>query len=153
MDKIEYYANELEKVRLHNNGILNPRVIVKIAANDKSPLHDYFEWDDTKASHEYRLWQARQLISVIVTVLPNDNEPIRMYVSLKDDRKRGAKGYRQIVDVLNDGELRKRLLIEAFAEFKYFKQKYQQLKEFIPVFEAMEKVEKVNEVEVELQEV
>jgi len=45
--------------------------IVKAARNEDSPLHEYFEWDDGKAAHAHRLYQARGLIRrlwIVVTV-------------------------------------------------------------------------------------
>jgi len=42
--------------------------IVDDAQNKKSPLHDYFEWDDGIAAEEYRKHQARQLKNSIVQI-------------------------------------------------------------------------------------
>jgi len=139
INKIELIEAELERIRMEHGGVLNPPSVVEVAADPENILHGCFQWDDTKAAQEYRLWQARQLISTIVTILPNTREPVRMYVSLKDDREEG--GYRGIVDVLNDADMRRRMLKEALAEFTHFKRKYQQVKELTPVFEAAEKVE------------
>jgi len=37
------------------------------AASDKSePAHKAFEWDNKKAGHQYRLWQARRYLRIIL---------------------------------------------------------------------------------------
>ena len=54
---------EREIARIYErDGEVRPSVLVKEAKNKRSPIHDEFEWDDTKAGHEFRLSQARQLI-------------------------------------------------------------------------------------------
>ena len=132
----EIMVAELENLRLASGGTLNPEDVVFAAAKKHNPLHPCFEWDEGVAAHQYRLEQARKLIRVCVTVLPQKPEqPIRVYVSLRDDR--GTEGYRAIVDVLGDAELRDKLLTEAKAEMQRFQVKYGILSELAGVFEAM----------------
>ncbi len=140
VNNIELIEAELERIRLENDGMLNPHTVVEVAREPENVLHGHFTWDDTEAAEKYRLWQARKLINTIVTILPNETTSVRMYVSLKDDRD-DEGGYRGLVDVLSDDEMRVRLLKEAFSEFNHFKMKYNHLKALAPVFKAMEKVE------------
>lgn len=57
------------------HGTLTPELVVKDATSPKSPLHDYFEWDDDIAAHKFRLEQARTLIrSVEVRITVEDIE-------------------------------------------------------------------------------
>jgi hypothetical protein len=51
----------LENLR-DENGFLHIEDVVKEAADPASPLHQHFTWDDVKASHRYRLGEARTLI-------------------------------------------------------------------------------------------
>ena len=46
-------------------GAVRASEVVERARNVKNPLHDQFEWDDTKAGHSYRLIQARTLIRAV----------------------------------------------------------------------------------------
>lgn len=71
----------LEQLRLENDGKLIPDDVVEAAGEVSHPLHDYFEWDDDKAGHQHRLWQARVLIrSVRVTV---EDRKVPAYVNVK----------------------------------------------------------------------
>src|SRR5262245_41569773 len=65
---------------------VNPNDVLKDANDRSSPYHTYFQWNDTKAAHEHRLWQARQLLGRI-KILYHDklgNEvSVREYVRLQ----------------------------------------------------------------------
>ena len=143
MKKKEEIRNELEKIRKVHRGILKPIDVVKTAINPKNILHNKFQWDDSKAGHAYRLWQARQLIETVVEIIDSDLPPIDAYVSLIKDRKKPDGGYRSIITVMKNVNLRKELLAQALFEFKRLEAKYKQLIELVPIFEAIKKVEKV----------
>lgn len=129
---------ELERIRHAAGGILTPAAVVQSAAADDSPLHDKFEWDDTVAGREYRLWQARELIQVTVRMLPQSEEPVRVYVSLSEDQKRPGGGYRAITDVMADDDHRNELLSDALRELKRIRRKYATLNALAQVFEAID---------------
>jgi len=127
---------------LKKRGLLRPEDVVKFARKSSTALHKKFEWNDSKASHEYRLWQARELI-VRVRFHHKDREgPIQAYVSLKSDRGLAKGGYRRLIDVLGDDELRKELFNQAMEELNYWQDKYDELSELAPIFAAAAKVEK-----------
>lgn len=130
---------ELNKVASLNGGILRPEDVVSEARNNQSPLHDYFDWNNTSAAHAYRLEQARRLIRVTVTVLPNTNSTERVWVNLKSERKDEDGGYRTLVSVLSHKELRSQLLNQAVEDMEYFAEKYQRLEELSEVFSVMKK--------------
>lgn len=132
---------ELELIRRRNGGILRAEQVVEFARNPKTALHSQFEWDDTKAGYQYRLWQAREIIRVRVTMEPRINAETRAYVSLYSDRKQPGGGYRAIADVLSDEERREELLQQALRDMEAFKHKYIQLKRLAPVFAAMDRVQ------------
>jgi len=137
--KAKDIAVELEKIRRRAGGTLRPSDVVTAAQDPDHRLHGQFEWDDEKAGHEYRLWQARQLIRTTVTVLEGTTQEIRAYISLEPDRTK-EMGYRLLRDVLVDPELRQIALAEALEELKIFRAKYQQLQELAPVFAAARRV-------------
>ena len=140
----ELIRAELEQIRQSHGGLLRPEDVVKFAKNRRTALHLEFEWDDAKASAEYRLWQARNVIRVAVTVLPSphaDQEPVRAYVSVVSDRVQPGGGYRAIADVMSNDEMRTELVNEALGEVKRWRRKYERLRELVPIFLAIDKVE------------
>ena len=109
--------------------LLRPCDIVNYARNKQTALHSYFEWDNKKCGEKYRLHQARMLVDVYVKVLPSMEKPSRVYVSLKSDRKEPGGGYREMIVVMKNKNLREELISEALSELILYQQKYRQLKE------------------------
>jgi len=136
MKKKDEVYQELEKIRKRGRGVLRPASVVKAAEKEKSPLHQYFTWDDAKAAHEYRLEEARRLIRVFVTV--REDMPTRTYVSVGSDRNRSGGGYRTINDVMASSILRDQLLKEAYRDMQAFTEKYHILKELSGVIGSMQ---------------
>jgi len=142
MPKTEDYLSEIRVIAAENGGMVKPEAVVEFAKTPTTALHSVFTWDDTLAAHAYRLQQARQILRVVVEVLPGDDPlKFRAMVSLKEDRYNGM-GYRITADVLTDARLREIMLNEARADMQVFMAKYEDLKELSSVFEAMQKVVK-----------
>ncbi len=121
-------------------GMLNPEDVVAEAKSKDSPLHPKFTWDNSVAGHLYRLQEARKLIVLVYSSLPQaDNQGHQVFVSMKEDRYAGG-GYRTLVSVLQDTEQRSKLLAQAKQELLYFREKYKMLEELAHVFEEIDKV-------------
>jgi len=56
---LEYLEEIRKRAKDH---VLRPEDVVEAASDPNSILHDYFEWDNERAGHRYRLMQARALI-------------------------------------------------------------------------------------------
>lgn len=134
---------ELEYLREQNGGeLVQPEQVVEFARlNRDSALHAEFEWNNTKAAHQFRLEQARRIIRLNINVLetPNGDVTVPMYVSLVSDRRSGG-GYRTLESVMSNEELREQLLHQALDEFNRVRRKYQTLQELTPVFTAIDRV-------------
>lgn len=131
-----FIVRELERIRQTHGNVLQAEDVVNVAQSARNPLHGYFTWDDTKAAHEYRLWQARKLIEVAVTILPNCNKPIQAYVSLRSSRSEDGGGYLSLVEVLRSPDLRKQLLRESLDDLRTWEERYHRLSELAPIFKA-----------------
>lgn len=108
-------------------------------AHPESALHSQFEWDDAKAAHEHRVWQARRLIALHIVTDAGD----RRMISLVIDRTKGG-GYRAIEDVTASPDLRAIMLADALAELKRVRRKYERLKELSRVFAEVDRVERAH---------
>jgi hypothetical protein len=133
--------SELRRIAKKHDGLLNPSDVVEEARSKSSPLHGKFEWDDSAAAERYRLWQARQLISVTVEYVGGNKDGVlsRVFVSLSSDRKEEG-GYRTIEAVMSRQGSRERLLQDALDDMQTFRDRYSALKELAGVFAAMRKV-------------
>jgi len=138
-----------ELTRIAQNNVKRKLVkedIVEEAANPGSPLHDDFEWDDSKAGHQYRLTQANTLLAK-VHIISVDNEghetgPVRAWVHLVDDGTNGREeaGFESVVTILSDEQKRERYLSQARKELEEWRNRYQHLEEFSNLFRAIERV-------------
>ncbi len=131
---------ELQEICEANGGLLRAEDIVAFARNKKTALHKKFEWEDTKAAHQYRLEQARRIIRVEVIMPEGATAPIRSFVSFVDQRKEAGGGYTPMVRVLTERELYDQMLAEAMDELECFRRKYRKLEALAPVMEAIGKL-------------
>jgi hypothetical protein len=124
------------------DGVVHPRRVVDRATAEDSALHAYFEWDDSKAGAEYRVWQARQVLRVAVVVMPSLNveTPVRAFVSLTPDRY-GGGGYRTIAAISESSELTDRMLFDALQDMRRFRARYQRVQKLAAVIAAMTEAE------------
>ena len=145
------FCNAADKRPIMDSGSYTSRFVYhdlcRAAEPKSSPLHSRFEWDNSKAGHQYRIWQARQLIRVSVEVRLGMDEPTSVFVSLTQDRLPASRGlddfgggYRIMADVMSDKPMREQLLVDALAELETFRDKYKTLKELAVVFSAIKKV-------------
>ena len=131
---------ELETIRQRHGGLLRPADVERFARSPRTALHNQFTWDNDIAGYQYRLWEARQLIRVTVSVIPGTNRTYRTFVSMMGDRTKGGGGYRIVATMLSTEEGRQRLLDEALEELEVFRRKYRGLKELAGIFSAMDKI-------------
>ncbi len=83
------------------HGVVTPKLIVEDARDPKSPLHNFFDWDDSSAAEKYRLHQAGDLIRRVQVYVTKDGttQPVRVYASIV---KNDVRGYEEITEVMKD---------------------------------------------------
>lgn len=139
--KSDAVRRELGRIAKANGGVLWPKKVVEAARPESSVLHSRFEWNNGKAAERYRIWQARQLIAITVNVIGEGGESEQIWVSLKPDREESG-GYRSLISVLSDTDLRGQLLEDARRDMEIFEEKYKHLQELALVFEAIAKTKR-----------
>lgn len=136
-------GDHIELLRKQCKGELTPEDILADAKHDNSPLHSFFEWDDTAAAQQHRLQQARGLIRSVVAIYTHDDAPAtrqRAYVHISEPQ---APHYRELGHAMSQKKTREMVLQRAWNEFQQWRRRYAELKEFAAVFEAAEQTEKV----------
>lgn len=131
----EKLAAELAAIQARaKDKILHPRDVVSWAkSHPKSALHSEFEWNDTKAAQEHRLWQARRIIAITI----NESGEPPTIVSLRFDRPRGG-GYRNTDDIIKSEELSRMMLADALADLERVRERYKLVRELASVWEAID---------------
>jgi hypothetical protein len=132
--KRELIAAEL--AALATRGRISPRRVVEWArSHRRSALYGCFQWDDKKASEQFRIWQARELIVSVEVVYP-DGKRRQVYVSPVHARPTG-EGYHRLVDVMGDADRRARFLTQALDELERVCSRYEDLCELAGVRAAV----------------
>lgn len=111
--------------RLKSSGPLTAERVLGEAMNSHSELHKYFEWDDDKAAHQYRLTQARALlrsIEVVVEDAKGKEVHMKAYYSVKDAE--GSRGYESMDFVFSTPDLADQVISEAFAQLESWRARY-----------------------------
>lgn len=122
---------------------LTARMVLDDARPVTSPLHEAFEWTDSTAAEEYRLSQARQMISslrIVVQRLP-PTAPQRLYVNVALSTEPGKKReryYLPVPMVMAQPNLRSQVLARARAELANFRTKYADFPELASVHAAID---------------
>ncbi len=122
-------------------GSLTAKAVVDEARSKRSPLHDFFEWDDAVAAEKHRLSQASELIRSVMVVIRSDpkDKPreVRALVSIVQEY---GRSFEPIAEVLTKKEWREQMLSEALQDLEEIKKKYRVLTELAKVFAAIEDV-------------
>lgn len=138
----ESRLKELETIRVRNGGILKPEHVVEFAEDPNTALHSWFDWNDTEAAHKWRIEQARMVIRVMVAPVDGSRNPVRMLVSVMDDRKEPGGGYRSFAEMMADPVMRNKVLQTALIELNGVKKRYEVLTELSKVFDAIKEAER-----------
>jgi len=138
---VQKVGKKLEETREQNGGVLTPSVVVKAAKPKKSPLHDCFEWDDSKAAQQYREDQARYVLRHIAVVYDIDStgnqKTVRAFVNIMDDENRV---YQNILVAMQNVDMRQQILNRALRELGQFRERYHELEELAQVHAAIDAV-------------
>jgi hypothetical protein len=133
-------GNALSQIAAKNGGELRPHDVVDAAKAKNHPLHRYFEWDDKIAANAYRVDQARALIRIVRVEVDEDKEPVRAFLSVKDD---GGQRYQPVEKVLTSASMQIALLKAAKKDLESFRHRYGLLRDlFEPINAAMTKIER-----------
>lgn len=107
---------------------VTPENVVLLAKNEKSEMHNYFEWDDSKAGHLYRKQQAGVLLNKlqIEYVTEQSDEPVvvKAYVNLKQNME-----YQKIETVITDVDKYQMLKEKAYKELRSVRDRYAEIEE------------------------
>ena len=153
-------ANEVKKIvnsiKKKNGGIFKMDFLVKEAENPSHPLHNYFQWDDSIAGHQYRLIQARNLIaSIIIDNKGHKKAKVKAFVNVMLDENNNFTFNKfepnkesiwvESEKLLEDEKLYQYRLKRALQELTWFQEKYAGINELEPVMIAIDSVNKNNQ--------
>lgn len=157
-EQAERYGRRILELAAGNNETVSREMVLDDARAPESPLHDYFEWDDSVAAEQWRLTQANQLCRSIHVVYENsdgeeDTLPILVNVRLsygdegqdpwpEAPERRGARqAYSTISAAVSDEAKHAFLLWRLLSDLRSLQRKYAMLQdeEVLELFQAIDR--------------
>lgn len=122
---------ELERL-MREKGSLTAAEVLAAAESPDSPLHPYFEWDDTEAARKYREEQARQLVRAVVVRVDDIEErafiniPRRIIVGGSEPEEGSTLNpYVAVRDVIADDRMSEYWTAAALKEVRAWRDRHQ----------------------------
>jgi len=139
----ELAYHEIERNRKANNGEIDLDKLVKDSKLKDAPLHNDFEWNNSKAAHKFRLEQARKIvrsIEIIRDETPNiQTRAFELAIRRSETPDHPTRRvYMSIEDVMQDPVARDELLARAIRDAVSFRKRYSALSELAQVFSALD---------------
>lgn len=110
---------EIEKLYTRYGGVIEAKHIVSAARPKRSPLHVFFEWDDTAAAEHWRLAQAAYLLRVVVFIPETedgDGEPVRANIAVRMGGEAQPAAFMRVHDAMSLPEVRASVLLRLQRE-------------------------------------
>ena len=99
-----------------NGGRITADQLVEAAADENSPLHGYFEWDDSVAAHQYRIVQARLLIGSVRYEVTSNETKLNCKGYVRDPAADPMEqGYIHVSRLRNDDDAARDVLLREFS--------------------------------------
>lgn len=123
-------ANVMNK--LARDGQLNAENLIEVSKPKDAPLHDDFEWDDTKAAENWRKQQGRCMINSLL-MIPEETdkeeakEPIRAFFKVAHV---DSAQYESTTILIRTQNGRDALRDQAQKELNSYRQKYRTVLEW-----------------------
>lgn len=134
-------GGHMEFLRNQCKGELTAQDVLDDARNPNSPLHSFFEWNDSAAAEAHRLAQARGLIRSVVAIYVSDDKPAVRQKAYVHIREAGAPHYREASHAMSQKSTRDMVLKQAWRELKQWRQRYADMKEFAALIDEIDATE------------
>lgn len=148
-EQAEVYGARIQKLANANKSIVTPEMVVNDAADERSPLHDFFEWNSHKAALQYRLVQARELLRYIHLKIIRDDETedsVRAFHHVSDgEGEDETSRYIVASRVFTDEDFTADVIQRALRELRAWQARYRLYRELSEVWAAIETVAPVVE--------
>jgi hypothetical protein len=112
-DTIKAY---LETIASAHGDRLTPNDVLEDARRPESPLHEYFEWDESKAAQAHRLDQARTLIRSVKIIVTTERRVVTAPYYVRDpDADGDDQGYVSVPKLMTNADIAREALVAEFA--------------------------------------
>lgn len=140
--KVESYGSRMREIA--HDGMLTRALILKDAEEKRSPLHDWFEWDNEKAAYEYRLVQAGELLRGVMVVTEIDGEEVEFrvfdHVKIEMEDEDDAVFFIDAQKIMDDKGMLQQIISRAHKEMTDWINRYQKYSQLQPIAKELKKL-------------
>jgi len=151
-EQAQVFGERIDLLQQENEGQVTPQVVLQDAAQETSPLHTFFTWDDTAAAQKYRLNEARYLLrSIHVVIEAQNTEHItRAFhrVEIIDEPEDNHQQEHQVERVyvtaktaFTNEDYRRQTIEAALRELESWRQRYKQYQELAHIFQFIDTIQ------------
>ncbi len=102
----DIWGVEVDRIE-RTTGSRNPKVVLEDATNIHSPLHGYYNWDDSQVAHAYRLGRTGMFMRQYTVEYEDEDGEIRQvldtsFIEYEDEEGNTQETYEATVSVLDD---------------------------------------------------
>lgn len=114
---------EMAKLR-KRHGVVTPELLVEAARPPASPLHRFFEWNDSAAAEKFRLLQASHMVRRVMVMVETSTglRPVRAFVSI---RREGQRSYDELQVALGEPSSRDQFLNQLRMDLESVIRRYE----------------------------
>lgn len=98
------------------DGVVTPDAVIAAARDADSPLHEFFEWDESKAAYASWVYTARSLIRKVRVVVTNETLTFKVPAFVRNpDAEPRDQGYVAIASLRSDADRAREVIVREFA--------------------------------------
>lgn len=120
-------------------GNMTALAVVELASHRDCPIHKFFEWDDAKAAHQFRIEQARHLIRSVVVDVGGSEVPAFHRVHIEESE---TAEYVEVGRAMADADLWAQVIETAMKEAQAWSARYQTYAQLNKVHKAIQETKK-----------
>ncbi len=126
----------LKSLKRKIGGPVSPEAILEDAESEESPLHRFFQWDNTAAAHEWRKHQARQManhVAIKIVSAGGTESTIRAFhsITITTDAGEEVRGYVCLESVQGDPEMAEQVVAAALRWLRGWIVRHKQYQEVL----------------------
>lgn len=112
--------------------------VVYAASDPDSPLHRFFDWDDTVAAEKWRLEQARKMIQEVEVVIEEVQTRAWQSVVVEKGTANEGRVYVRTDVAFREPKLASQIIDKAMAEVRAWRERYSDYSQLASIFEAID---------------
>ena len=140
--KAKIYGKRIKELSSQNKDKITSKIVIEDAKKKSSPLHDAFEWNNSKAADKYRLHQAALLVGHIFEVYVYNNKKVERPMCYNFYKGEKVRYSMTAETIMKRTDLKQRMLAQALWEISSWQNRYNQYEDLIKIFNAIKNVKK-----------